>query len=284
MGERIASLLAQRRFGSIVLGACFLTGALQSQAAPGVARLTRVAKDVKVSPARAAAHSAAVNEAVPDGATVRTAADSQSELTFADRTLVRLAAKTTLQIASGSREMQLREGAMLVSAPASATNPEIHVADAFVAAKGTTCLLEHNAGKYVKLVVLEGTARMFLPKTIGESVLVKEGQLLMFHLGPNVTSLPNPVDVDIKHLVATSKLIQGFAPLRSESSIRQGVATQKSEKSGGALVDTNLVIFGRGTMVSLVDPALLDEEQKQGSTTPTATPSSKREPARGSRR
>jgi hypothetical protein len=105
---------------------------------------------------------------------------------------------------------------------------------------------------------------MFLRGRLGESVLVKEGQLLMFHLGPKVTSLPNPVDVDIQRLMATSKLIHGFAPLGSESSIDHGIADQKKQKTDGALVETNLVIYGRGTVVSLVDPAT--------EATPTATP------------
>ncbi|MGI9086130.1 MAG: FecR domain-containing protein [Chthoniobacterales bacterium] len=223
--------------------------------AGGEAQVTRLRKEVKILSPKGAAHSASLRENLPDGASVRTGIDSQSEVTFADHTLARLAAQTVFAFNDGTHAMDLEKGAMLVRAPGSAHGAEIRAAGVTVAVAGTTCLLEHNAGKYVKLMVLEGTARMFLKTSVGESVLVNEGQLLMFHLGPKLSSLPNPVDVDIKRMMATSKLIQGFAPLGSESSIARGIAEQKQEKTKGALVDTNLVIFGRGTVVSLVEPA-----------------------------
>ena len=219
------------------------------------ARITRVSKEVKLLSATGGSRSASVNDRVSEGTEVVTGPDGQTELTFADRTLARLGGKTTFGFTQGVRQMELRSGAMLVRAPASAHGAEIRVAAATVAVTGTTCLLENNAGRYVKLVVLDGTARMFLKGRLGESVLVKEGQLLMFHLGPKLTSLPNPVDVDIKRLMATSKLIEGFAPIGTESSIDQGIADQKKQKTEGALVETNLVIYGRGTVVSLVDPS-----------------------------
>ena len=238
------------------------------------ARLTHVSKEVKLLFADGESRSAAVNDLVADGTEVRTGLDGQTELTFGDRTLARLGGKTAFVFTKGVRRMELRGGAILIRAPASARGAEIRAAGATVAVTGTTCLLEHNAGKYVKLVVLDGTARMFLRARLGESVLVKEGQLLMFHLGPKLTSLPNPVDVDIKRLMATSKLIRGFAPIGSESSIDRGIAGQKKEKTEGALVETNLVIFGRGTMVSLINP----ETDATPGASPTPTP--RRPPAR----
>lgn len=264
---------------------CFLIPTASGQAAPvNEARLTRVSKEVRLFPAAGPSRSASVNDRVSDGTEVRTGVDGQSELTFGDRTLARLGGTTAFVFTRGVRQMELRSGAMLVRAPAAARGAEIRVAAATVAVTGTTCLLEHNAGKYLKLVVLDGTARMFLKRRLGESVLVKEGQLLMFHLGSTLTSLPNPVDVDIKRLMATSKLIRGFAPIGSEPSIDQGIADQTKEKTKGGLVETNLVIFGRGTMVSLVDPGT-QEEQGAGaeSATPEPAPSARPRPASADR-
>ena len=68
--------------------------------------------------------------------------------------------------------------------------------------------------------------------------------------------------------MATSKLIHGFAPIGSESSIDQGIADQKKQKTEGALIETNLVIYGRGTVVSFVDPA----NNPSPGASPTATP------------
>lgn len=264
--------------------ACFVIPVARGQmASADEARVTRVSKEVRFLLPQGTSRLASLNDRVIDGTAVQTGVDSQTELTFADRTLARLGGKTTFRLVQGVRQMELRGGAMLIRAPASAGRSEIRADAATVAVAGTACLLEHNAGKYVKLVVLNGTARMFLKARIGESVLVKEGQLLMFHLSPTLTSLPNPVDVDIKRLMATSKLIRGFPPIGSEPSIDQGIAGQKKQKTEGALVDTNLVIFGRGTVVSLVD-AGTQNEQSAGGASAAPAPAPSASPRRASAR
>ena len=271
MNGRLAPVVARELLPMVLALAGLVIPAATGQGArTNDARITRVSKEVKLLSATGGSRSASVNDRVSEGTEVVTGADGQTELTFADQTLARLGGKTTFGFTQGVRQMELRSGAMLVRAPASARGAEIRAAAATVAVTGTTCLLENNAGRYLKLVVLDGTARMFLRGRLGESVLVKEGQLLMFHLGPKLTSLPNPVDVDIKRLMATSKLIHGFAPIGSESSIDQGIADQKKQKTEGALVETNLVIYGRGTVVSLVDPAT--DATPQPSPTASARP------------
>ncbi len=257
--------------GSCLLG-LLLCGARAHAVEADAARVTRIVGDVKIQMPQGAPRRASLNANVPDGALVRTGANSQTELTFADQTQVRLAEKTNFTFTQGTQQMELRSGAMLLRAPKSARGAEIRADKATVALPGTTVLLEHNARHYVKLVVLDGPARMFLKSRIGESVLVDEGQLLMFHLSPTLNSLPNPVDVDIKRLMATSKLVQGFAPLGSEASIAEKIAEQKRKKKEGGLVDTNLVIFGRGTIVSLVNPATVGE-QKVAAKSPSPSPS-----------
>ncbi len=206
-----------------------------------------------------------MNERIVAGATVQTGVDSQTELSFDDQTLARLAAKTAFTFGANPNQMDLRNGAMLVRAPAHGRSVQIRTANATVAVNGTTSFLEHNAGKYLKLVVLQGTARVFLPAHLGESVLVKEGQLLLFRLGPKLTSLSGPVDVDIERMLTTSSLIKGWPPLGTEAAINQRIAEQKKRKAKGGLVDTNLVINGRGTVVSLV------EQDEAGTTASPAT-------------
>ncbi|MDQ6764709.1 MAG: FecR family protein [Verrucomicrobiota bacterium] len=218
------------------------------------ARVTRAAKDVTLISASGVTRGT-INAVVTEGTLVRTGPESQTELQFSDQTLARLGAKTAFIFSRDRGAMDLRSGAMLVRAPASAAGTEVNADAATITVAGTTSLIEHNPGKYLKLVVLDGTVRIYLKAHVGESVLVKEGQLLMFHLSPSLTSLPNPVDVDIKRLMATSKLIRGYPPIGSETSIDGGIANQKKEKTAGALAETNLVIYGRGTVVSLVDPA-----------------------------
>ena len=115
---------------------------------------------------------------------------------------------------------------------------------------------------------------------IGESVLLHAGQMLI--VNPKSKNLPDPVDVDLDKLVKTSNLIVGFPPLASFGLISQEIQTQAKEKSGGALVDTNMVIFGGGTAVFLLDPTRTNQldqananevRESPGSTeTPTPTP------------
>jgi hypothetical protein len=239
------------------------------------ARITRLKKEAKIS-----GRTAALNDLVRSGSTVETGAGSQAELRFGNGTLVRLAASTVLKITSGTRKMDLIRGAVLVRAPKNSGDAELVTADVNSNLAGTTSVLEFYPKAYTKLIVLEGTARMFMPRIMGESVLVNAGQLLMFQAKAVSTSLPNPVDIDLKRMMATSLLIQGFPPLGSESSIAEGMQNQKKQKSEGGLADTNLVIFGRGTLVSLVPP---DAEQAKSTATPSPSPVKKSSSTRSPR-
>ena len=163
--------------------------------------------------------------------------------------------------------MNLARGAVLIHAPKGA-NARVATSNVVSVLSGTTSVLEYYPKGYIKLIVLEGTARMFMPEKIGESVLVNAGQMLMFHAVPAPGALPNPVDIDLRRMMATSQLIKGFAPLGSEASIAEGMQDQSKQKLAGALAETNLVIFGRGTLVSLVPP---DSTAKSGAT-PSPSP------------
>ncbi len=214
-------------------------------------------------------------EAIASGRPIQTGAGTQAEMTFPNGVLVRLGQNSIFAVKQGTSRFELRRGAMLVRAPRSAGEILITTGSAVSSVAGTTSLIEHYPEAYTKLLSIEGTARMFMPGHIGESVLVEPGQLIMFHLKPAPTGLPNPVDFDIQRLMATSRLIKGYPPLGSESSIAAKERDQKKQKSAGALADTNLVIFGRGTLVSLT-PATPDDQLERLTGKPTPTPTPKR--------
>ncbi|MEM6822930.1 MAG: FecR domain-containing protein [Verrucomicrobiota bacterium] len=65
-----------------------------------------------------------------------------------------------------------------------------------------------NKKGFSKLIVLEGTMRVYLNDRLGESMLIKPGQMII--LNPNANRLPQPVDVNTKRLVNTSNLVNGF--------------------------------------------------------------------------
>jgi hypothetical protein len=79
----------------------------------------------------------------------------------------------------------------------------------------------------------------------------------MLITNPDAKSLPDPVDVDLERLMKTARLIIDFPPLGSEKLIAKESEKQQRAKSKRGLIDTNLVIFGKGTVVSLTNPAQL---------------------------
>jgi hypothetical protein len=212
------------------------------------ARVTRVKNYVHLEQVKNAGRRAAVNDTVPEETIVRTGNKSRGELTFSDETVVRLAAHTAFNFNHGIRSLNLKEGAALIHAPKGANRATIHAGSVAATVAGTTVMIEYHAGAY-KFLVLEGTARLYRPGHLGDSVLVSPGQMVF---GNPDAALSDPVDVDIDRFMKTSCFITDFAPLRSEKSIVAESHKQQREKSNKTLRDTNLVIFGGGTQVSAV--------------------------------
>jgi hypothetical protein len=247
---------------NFVVPALLLAGIVASPAAElKEARVTEVVKDVKLLPTGAAPRPAEVSDDVRDGTAVRTGAESRSELKFPDQTLARLGANTVFSFNEGTRSLNLQDGAMLLRVPKGAGGAKISSSAVTAAITGTTVMVETHSKKskdsYYKFIVLEGTARLFLPGQLGESVLVKAGQMIIMPSGGK--KIPQAVDVDIQKIVQSSLLITGFGPLGSEQLIASEETRQSEQKSSGQLHETNLVIAGGGTNVILVgDPNTTD--------------------------
>ncbi len=215
------------------------------------ARVTQIVRDVKLLPNAAPARPALVNDQVRNGTAVRTGIESRTELMFTDATLARLGANTIFSFTEGTRNLELSDGAMLLRVPKNAGGAKINTAAVTAAITGTTIMLEFHKNSYVKFIVLEGTGRIFIPNRVGESVLVHAGQMLITR--PDAKNLPNAVDVDIRKLRKTSRLIKGFGKMGSEDLIAETEADQDEEREEGELYDTNLAIYGAGTNVILND-------------------------------
>ena len=230
------------------------------------ARVTRINNSVQLLHPMATARPALLNDIIDEETIVRTGNGSRGELTFADETVVRLAADTAFNFKEGPRGLNLGEGAVLIQAPRKATGATIHAAGVAAAVAGTTVMIEHHPGVY-KFLVLEGTGRLYRPGHLGDSVLVRPGQMV---IGNPDAAVSDPVDVDIGRFIKTSRFITDFPPLRSEKSIVAESQKQQRAKSKKSLIDTNLVIFGGGTLVSLVGQE--QTEAVGGTTASLATP------------
>jgi hypothetical protein len=221
------------------------------------ARVTRVKNHVQLADPKNARR-ASVNEIVHEETIVRTGNGSRAELGFSDETVVRLAANSAFDFNRGTRGLNLKEGAVLVQAPKEANGATIHAGSVAAAVAGTTVMIEYHAGFY-KFLVLEGTARSYRPGHLGDSVLVRAGQMVF---GNPEVALSDPVDVDIDRFMKTSRFITDFPPLRREKSIVAESQKQQREKSNKILIDTNLVIFGGGTQVSVVGQEQTDTARR----------------------
>jgi FecR protein len=218
------------------------------------ARIARVKNHVQLGDSKNAARRASVNDMVNERTVVRTGNGSRGELTFSDDTVVRLAAHTAFDFNHGTRGLNLREGAVLIQVPKGARGATIRAGSVAAAVAGTTVMIEYHPGVY-KLLVLEGTGRLYRPGHLGDSILVAPGQMV---IGNPDAAVSEPVDVDIDRFLKTSRFITDFPPLRSEKSIVAESQKQQREKSNKTLVDTNLVIFGGGTQVSLTGQGQTD--------------------------
>src|SRR5205823_4469003 len=257
MSPRVAIRIVS--FLSVILGSSVSVPAAQLKEA----QVTQVVKDVKLLPTGAAARPASVSDEVREGTAVRTGVDSRSELKFSDQTLARLGANTLFSFAEGTRNLNLQDGAMLLRVPKGAGRAKISSSAVTAAITGTTVMVEthaltkKNKNSYYKFIVLEGTARLYLPGRLGESTLVKAGQMIIMRLDSKM--IPEPVDVDIGKITQSSLLVTGFStPLGSENLIAYEQLKQNEQKTSGQLYETNLAIFGAGTNVVLTDTNTVD--------------------------
>jgi len=109
-----------------------------------------------------------------------------------------------------------------------------------------------GSGGYVKVLVLEGTLRLFLNTRLGESVLISAGHMII--LDPQAIAIPPAVEFDIQRLAETSLLVDnrfwgGKATDLNMAVVAREVTIQDKLKDRGTLLETNLVIPGAGTEV-----------------------------------
>jgi hypothetical protein len=215
------------------------------------ASVTVAVNEVQVYPGSSAAHLATVGEKVATPSSVQTGRQSRTELTFNDSTLTRLGQNSVFSFREGGRNVELKQGSVLLQVPKNAGGATIRTATVTAAITGTTVMFEYSPGGWIKLLTLEGTQRLSIngSKT---SVAVPAGKMIIMH--PNATVIPEPVTIDIAKLVATSPLAGkgtfGPLPPHVRELIQQTVQEQRLAKQQGDLLPTNYVISGPGSRTS----------------------------------
>ena len=201
------------------------------------------------------------NDRLHDGFGVSTSANSRAELTFNNQAIVRLSADAALNFKARSF-LELTRGAVLIEMRRG-VKTKIEAAEVAAAISGATAVFDYEAPAF-KFLVLQGTARLYRPRHLGDSILVSAGRMVF---GDARAALTDPVDFDIDRLVKTCPLIQGFSPLNSEKLMAAECQKQQRAKSKKTLIATNLVIFAGGSTVSIVDP---DKRSSEAEATTTS--------------
>ena len=246
------------------------------------AQVTKIINQVSVIAPSEGPHPAALHEVIKDDLGLQTGAKSRSELLFQDNTLTRIGAETFFSFKTGTRDMTLERGSMLLQVPKGLGGAKIRTAAVTAVITGTTIMMEYIPNQYVKVLVLEGSLRLSRNGSFGDSLLLKPGKMVIMR--PDSRRIPEPIDVDLANIVKTSSLINlpHSDPLPSMPLIQASIDDQNKQMAKNNLIPTNLVI-GRGTNVvvtskSPLAPALSSDENpgatvQAGSTANSKTPS-----------
>ena len=212
------------------------------------AKVTKIINRVSVIDPAKGDHSATIREVIKDDLGLQTGEKSRSELLFQDNTLTRIGAETFFSFKTGTRDLTLEKGAMLLQVPKGLGGAKIHTAAVTAAITGTTILMEYIPHHHIKVLVLEGSLRLSRNGTFGDSVVLRPGKMVVMR--PDAKKIPDPVDVDLAHIVKTSTLVNfpDSPPLPSTALIQAAIHDQAEHLANGSLVPTNLVM-GRGTDV-----------------------------------
>src|SRR3979409_524404 len=121
------------------------------------AEVTKIINRVAVIDPASGERPALIQDVIKDDLGVQTAEQSRSELLFQDNTLTRLGSETFFSFKTGTRDMTLEKGAMLLQVPKGLGGAKIHTAAVTAAITGTTIMIEYVPNQYIKVLVLEGS-------------------------------------------------------------------------------------------------------------------------------
>src|SRR5437016_1376673 len=239
------------KFALAVVGFYSAFSIHQSVAGPLTsAEVTKIINRVSVINPAKGPHPAMLRDLIKDDLALQTGAKSRSELLFQDNTLTRIGAETFFSFKTGTRDMTLEKGSMLLQVPKGLGGATIHTAAVTAAITGTTILMEYSPGRYLKVLVLEGSLRLSRNGSFGDSLVLHPGKMVIMR--PDAKKIPDPIDVDLAQIVRTSTLVNfpGGNILPSMPLIQAAISDQAKEVAKGILVPTNLVM-GHGTKVVL---------------------------------
>ena len=226
------------------------------------AKITQAVKDVKVYQGKSEGRAATIGETIDKSSSVTTGRRSRAELTFQDKTITRLGQNSIFSFRKGGRDVELKRGTILLQVPKGAGGATIRTATVTAAITGTTSMMEHSPGQWVKLITLEGTQKLFI-KGRKNAIPVPAGKMVVVSLRND--DEPQIYNIDIAKLLRTSKLadekIFGKLPEEASGAIAGTVDEQEEGKRDGDYLPTRKVFAGpafgsadRGNDARVVEP------------------------------
>lgn len=211
------------------------------------ATLTQAVSNVQVFPVAKPAYPAVRGEVVAAPSAVQTGRQSRAEFTFPDKTITRIGQNSEFSFRSGGRDIELKQGTVLLQVPKGAGGATIRTATVTAAVTGTTLMFEYSPGNWIKLITLEGTQHLRIPGQ-AEPIAVPAGKMLIMH--PDGKFPPRLVDVDIAKILKTSPLAGKnlFGPLPDQAlgAIQTTINVQTDAKRNGDLLPSNPILTGPG--------------------------------------
>src|SRR5947207_13321071 len=241
MRKGVPISMLRTKFALAVVGFCSVVSTHQSIAGPLTsAEVTKVINRVSVIDPAKGTHPAVLRDVIKDNLALQTGARSRSELLFQDNTLTRIGAETFFSFKTGTRDLTLEKGAMLLQVPKGLGGATIHTAAVTAAITGTTIMMEYSPGQYLKVLVLEGSLRLSRNVSFGDSLVLHPVKMVIMR--PDAKKIPDPIDIDLAEIVRTSTLVNfpGSKVLPSMPLIQAAITDQAKAVAKGTLVPTNL--------------------------------------------
>jgi hypothetical protein len=230
-------------------------------AAPGLlsaavfktAEVTRVLNDVRVVQGESNSATAKIGDVITGDTAVATGVSSRAELKFPDQTLTRLGANTLFRLEEGTRDIDLKQGVLLLQVPKQLGGARVRTAAVTAAVTGTTILVEYDPNGYIKIIVIEGEIDLYMNDKPSNFTTIKAGDMII--MKPDAKAFPLPVQVDLKRLIKTSKLLNPdeFGPIGNDKQIADALNEQGDLKNKGELLNTAFMLPGTGTRVTFTN-------------------------------
>jgi len=151
---------------------------------------------------------AKVSEKIGENSKVTTAAASMAELTFGDSSITRIGANSVFSFQSKERLVKLDQGTALIHATPGNGGATVDCGGVTAAVSGSTFMASRSATGGAVFVLLESSGSMKVTTPGGQTAVIMPGQAAS--TGTGAKSAIQVFDVDVKKVMDTTPLVQGF--------------------------------------------------------------------------